>query len=170
MLIFALGNATTATTASKCTGNSATATKLQNARNIKLQGAVSGNANFDGSANIVITTTQANIVTLTGNVSVTASSENTFSDTGKWGKGQAVINYPSGFSSSNCVVISIGIKASTSSIGYNFGSSAKHMLDIQANAFPTNVVLNSDKILLNVKNPITSATTLSYKVILMKVS
>ena len=34
-----------------------TATKLQNARNIKVQGSVNGNANFDGSGNIVITTT-----------------------------------------------------------------------------------------------------------------
>lgn len=50
------GNSATATTASKCTGNSATATKLATARNIKLQGAVSGNTNFDGSENVVINT------------------------------------------------------------------------------------------------------------------
>lgn len=37
-------------------GNSATATKLENARNIKLQGAVSGNANFDGSVDTTIFT------------------------------------------------------------------------------------------------------------------
>lgn len=37
-------------------GNSATADKLKTARNIKLQGAVSGNANFDGSKDIVIET------------------------------------------------------------------------------------------------------------------
>lgn len=54
------GNANTATTANSaktCTGNSATASKLARARNIKIQGAVSGNANFDGSANITINTT-----------------------------------------------------------------------------------------------------------------
>lgn len=55
---------------SSCTGNSATATKLQNARNIKLQGAVSGNANFDGSTNITINTEQANIAVLTGNITI----------------------------------------------------------------------------------------------------
>jgi hypothetical protein len=48
------GNATTATT---CTGNSATATALQTARTIALTGSVTGSASFDGSANISITTT-----------------------------------------------------------------------------------------------------------------
>ena len=37
-------------------GNAATATKLQTARNIALSGAVSGNADFDGSGNITINT------------------------------------------------------------------------------------------------------------------
>jgi hypothetical protein len=49
--------ATTATTAGTCTGNSATATKLATARTIALTGSVTGSANFDGSANISITTT-----------------------------------------------------------------------------------------------------------------
>lgn len=38
-------------------GNAGTATKLQTARNIKLTGAVTGQASFDGSANISINTT-----------------------------------------------------------------------------------------------------------------
>lgn len=42
-------------------GNAGTATKLATARNIAIAGAVSGNANFDGSANISISTTLANI-------------------------------------------------------------------------------------------------------------
>mgnify|MGYP006956031235 CR=1 FL=1 len=45
-----------ATSALACTGNSATATKLATARNIAISGAVSGNANFDGSSNITINT------------------------------------------------------------------------------------------------------------------
>lgn len=40
-------------------GNAATATRLQNARTIQLTGAVTGQANFDGSANIQINTTLA---------------------------------------------------------------------------------------------------------------
>lgn len=42
-------------------GNAGTATKLATARNIAIVGAVSGNANFDGSENISISTTLANI-------------------------------------------------------------------------------------------------------------
>ena len=40
------------------TGNAATATKLATARNIALTGAVTGNANFDGSGNLSIATTK----------------------------------------------------------------------------------------------------------------
>ncbi len=72
-------------------GNSATATKLQNARNITLSGAVSGNANFDGSENITITTTQGNITVLTGIVN---------------GNGLE-IDYPTDFTKDNCVCISV---------------------------------------------------------------
>ena len=43
-------------------GNAATATKLQTPRNIALSGAVSGNANFDGSGNITINTTANNAI------------------------------------------------------------------------------------------------------------
>ena len=45
-------------------GNSDTATKLKTARNIGLSGAVTGNANFDGSANITINTKIGNIPTI----------------------------------------------------------------------------------------------------------
>lgn len=44
-----------------CTGNAATATRLQTARKIALSGDVTGSASFDGSANITITTNLANI-------------------------------------------------------------------------------------------------------------
>lgn len=43
-----------ATIAASLSGNASTATKLQTARNIAVIGSVSGNANFDGSANISI--------------------------------------------------------------------------------------------------------------------
>lgn len=45
-----------ATSALKCTGNSATATKLATARTISLSGAVTGSASFDGSNNVTIAT------------------------------------------------------------------------------------------------------------------
>lgn len=53
--------AQSATTADSCTGNSATATKLQTARTIKVTGAVIGQANFDGSAEANIVTTLSNL-------------------------------------------------------------------------------------------------------------
>lgn len=53
--------AQSATTADSCTGNSATATKLQTARTIKVTGAVIGQANFDGSAEASISTTLSNL-------------------------------------------------------------------------------------------------------------
>ncbi|MDO7504538.1 hypothetical protein Q5X59_10875 [Acinetobacter baumannii] len=49
-------------TDSSITGNAATATKLQIARNIALTGAISGAANFDGSGNISINTTSNNAI------------------------------------------------------------------------------------------------------------
>ena len=45
-------------------GNSDTTTKLRTARSIGLSGAVTGKANFDGSANITINTTIGNIPTI----------------------------------------------------------------------------------------------------------
>ena len=45
-----------ATSALTCTGNSATATKLQTARTISLTGDITGSVIFDGSANVSITT------------------------------------------------------------------------------------------------------------------
>lgn len=51
-------------------GNSTTASKFATEKNIELRGAVSGNANFDGSTNVIINTTQANIAVLTGNITI----------------------------------------------------------------------------------------------------
>ena len=51
------GAGATGTWGISITGNAATTTKLATARNIALTGAVTGNANFDGSENISITTT-----------------------------------------------------------------------------------------------------------------
>ena len=47
-------SAASATTAGACTGNAATATKLQTARTITITGALQGSASFDGSANVSI--------------------------------------------------------------------------------------------------------------------
>lgn len=52
-------SAGSATTASTCTGNAGTATKLATARTISLTGDVSGSTSFDGSGNVSITATVA---------------------------------------------------------------------------------------------------------------
>lgn len=72
-------------------GNSATATKLQTARSIAIGGAVKGSANFDGSGNITINTSQNNIFVLSGSLS---------------GGNNLELNYPSGLTKDNCVCIS----------------------------------------------------------------
>lgn len=66
------------TASDSITGNAATATKLATARNIALTGAVTGNANFDGSGNISIATTATSDPTLTinGDASGTATFTN----------------------------------------------------------------------------------------------
>ena len=115
------GNAATATSAGTCTGNAATATKLQtartingtnfdgsqnittskwgNARTIGVSGAVSGNANVDGSGNVTITTTQANVAVLTGQITKSGTYE-----------ASKTISYPSGFTMNNTYVLSVLLK------------------------------------------------------------
>jgi hypothetical protein len=59
------GNVSAGTITASLTGNASTASALQTARNIAVTGAVTGNANFDGSGNISITTTATSDPTLT---------------------------------------------------------------------------------------------------------
>ena len=51
---FSVNYAKSAATASSCSGNASTASKLATARNIALGGLSSGSANFDGSGNVII--------------------------------------------------------------------------------------------------------------------
>lgn len=122
LLAAVLGNATSATklqTARSINGTSfngtanITTTKWGTSRNIALTGAVSGSANVDGSGNVTITTTQANIAVITGNLDST---------------GHAEINYPTGFNKDNSVVLFAGFhgtsQVSSWAYGANFNSSS----------------------------------------------
>lgn len=147
-------------------GNSATATKLQTSRNIALSGAVKGNANFDGSGNITINTSQNNIAVLTGTVN---------------GKG-VDIEYPNGFTKDNCVCICAMLQNPNNPNGAwgicNGGTftSASYV----TGALPLKIVL-STKIGIQVRNinisdgteqtVLANSTTadFKYKVILMKI-
>lgn len=155
-------------------GNSATATKLATARKITVSGAVSGSANFDGSGNVTITTTQANVAIVSGTITLTQSTESTVES------GQVDINYPSGYTKDNCIVISVMARNSqqTSSIGYSYGVLADENYSgvINSASMGKYVVLKSTSIMLTMRydwnaSPSNQRTdTYNYKIALMKVS
>jgi len=142
-------------------GNSATATsasKLTTPRNIKMQGAISGNANFDGSTNITINTTQSNIAVLTGTGTIGADTTGTL----------ATLNYPTGFTKDNCIVISCGLKINGGSRGFAFGYDSDEVFGMALCTSDKSIEL-SDNIRLSYKNKATSSKVIAYKIVLMKV-
>lgn len=143
------------------------ATKLKTARNIKLQGAVSGNANFDGSANIIIDTTQDNIKVLTGNATLTANT-NEFATNNRCTMTNISINYPTGFSSSNCKVLSIAIKMGAQPY-YTYGwTNYLSSTEMLKGVLPTNVSLKESEITFSIGNLSTNSTNVKYEIILLK--
>lgn len=148
------------------TGNASTATKLQTARNIKIQGAVSGNANFDGSTNIIITTTQANIATITGTITTPATNSDVISAT-------ITLNYPSGYNKNNCVIMSLMSSNSTISNSMwsttgGSGTSAEHMKSnhaLQASLSDSNIRIELYKV-----NQAASSIKTNIKLVLMKIA
>lgn len=157
-------------------GNSATATKLQTARSIAIGGAVKGSANFDGSGNITINTSQNNIALISGTIKLKANTsekatENMCTYTDK------AINYPSGFSVNNCVVISYG-RQNNSNYGYAYGwdnylNSMDHLIGIlpmKINLYGSSTTEYSNKIRLQMGNLTTKEVEISYKIVLMKIS
>ena len=149
-------------------GNSATATKLQTARTIALSGDVTGSASFNGSANVTITTNLANVAVLTG----TITGDGTESPSKN-------LSYPSGFKRDNCVVLTVNLqRTNNNNKGYGtvFDSSS-----YVAGAIPAKVVLDSDGILLEIRNisiisgsspnssEIPSSVSFKYTIMLMKI-
>lgn len=127
-----------------------TATKLKIARNIKLQGAVSGNADFDGSANIVINTTQANIAVINGSITLSNGQGNS-----------GVIQYPEGYNKDNCIIISANLDHSGGLHTGEYGS-----------ASVIGTTQNSVGITFRCYSPeqVGSSSTIPFKIILMKIS
>lgn len=140
-------------------GNSATASKLQTPRNIKLQGAVSGNANFDGSNNITITTTQANIAVISGAITD--------------GSGNISVNYPAGYNKDNCVVISAMTKTKGYTLGTTFDtvSAARGSTTIAVSLLDS-IQIRIKGIYLDSQNGVgvVENNSREYKIILMKIS
>lgn len=151
-----------------CTGNAATATKLQTARTISLSGDVTGSASFDGSKNVTITTDLANVAVLKG--TITGDGTESPSKT---------LSYPSGFTRDNCVVITVNLqRTNNNNKGYGtvFDSSS-----YVGGAIPAKVVLDSDDILLEIRSilissgaypnssAISSSVSFNYTIMLMKI-
>jgi len=137
-----------------CTGNAGTATKLKQAKKISLTGTVAGNANFDGSEDITIQTTQNNIAVLTGTVKRASDTvtQKTIS-----------IDFPDGYNGSNSVIISACVYLNQYE-SYDLGYGGYYTSDI-------NVSLPSYRnyISVHAENMLQSARY-DYKIVLLKIS
>ncbi len=150
-------------------GNSSTASKLQTARSIAINGAVKGSANFDGSGNVTINTTQANIAIISGNATLNANTNDNALEN-RCTMTDVSLKYPAGFSMNNCVVISVGINYSSKGY-YDFGwTNYLNTLQFARGLLPYEVALKDTGINLSIGNLMTSENTVNYKIILMKIS
>lgn len=153
-----------------CTGNATTASKLKNARTINLTGDLTGNTSFDGSKDVSINVKLANISVLTGTINATAASSG---DSHSFNT--VKINFPQGFNSDNCVVLSWYVHRQTSSGAYGkaFGcTTASDSRTWLRGGYPSMITFNfqnDNKITFTLENPITSATNFDYKIVLMKI-
>ena len=152
-----------ASSSSACSGNSATASKLATARKITISGAVSGNQNFDGSGNITITTAQNNIAVLTGTFTTPEAGSST-KDT------ITNIAYPTGYTQSNCVPISVLAKYSTK--GWATMIPAERAITSLYGNGNIACILESDKIVYRhtKADEQESSKTINYKVVLLKIA
>lgn len=151
-----------------------TATKLQTPRKIEVSGAVTGNANFDGSNNVTIVTKQTNVAVIEGTVQLAANSSDNLSQN-KALITTKEINYPQGFTANNSVVISTGTVNNVyiSEKGLAYGDIFSSNVNSQAmlsGAMPKNVSLQPKNILLFIGNISTQVVTYKYKIVLLKVS
>lgn len=146
-------------------GNSATATKLQTARSISLSGDVTGSVSFDGSKNVSMTTNLANVTSLSGTITLTASSSSGTS----YSQTNFTLNYPSGYNKNNTIVL--GFKCKLQGVGtgnYIFGYTPDKMsTSTVSGAYPRTIRLDDDSLSVSVYNLATSRK-LDYVIYLMK--
>ena len=157
--------ATKATTATTCTGNAATATKLQTARTIALSGDVTGSASFNGSANVTITTNLANVTSLSGTITLTASSSSGTS----YSQTNLTLNYPSGYNKNNTIVLGFKCKLQGTGTGnYIFGYTPDKMsTSAVSGAYPRTIRLDDNSMYVSVYN-LSTSRKLDYVIYLMK--
>lgn len=147
-----------------------TATKLKTTRNIALSGAVKGNANFDGSGNITISTTLDNVAIITGSITLTANTNENLSNNIQM-QTQLNINFPNGFNKDNCVCIAFGMKKTTDK-NYSYGTGGSDSANAVTGALYKDVILgaptDNTKITMQVWQMSTSVQTYYYKLVLLK--
>lgn len=143
-----------------------TADKLKTARKIKLTGAVTGEASFDGSRDVTISTTQDNIAVVEGSQvlkDAPADTLQTHSTT------TFRVNLPSGFTHHNCFVISIGTKFLQTDDGFGYGTAAEYdVFAMSNNLIPLRVMLEKEDVILFEAENCYKDVTLRYQVVLMK--
>ena len=147
-------------------GNSATATKLQTARTISLSGDVTGSASFDGSKNITITTELANVVVITGTVTLTAST----SPGQAYSQTNFELNYPSGYNKNNTLVLGFKSKLQGTGTGnYTFGYTPdKSSMSSVNGAYPRTIRLDDNNLSVSVYN-LSLSRKFDYAIYLMKI-
>lgn len=95
---------------------------------------------------------------------------NTISEQDKWTQTQKEINYPTGFTENNCVVVSFGLETVTGKkLSYGYSVGVPNTLILLSGAYPRTVNLQSDKIVLKVGNFATDSKVVNYKIVLMKI-
>lgn len=151
------------------TGNSDTASKLATARKIALTGAVSGNVNFDGSGNVSIATTQANIAVFTQTIDPTST-------------GVISFNYPTGFNQNNSMVLSATVANQLSENGIPVWGNSYDIAGLSLFPIPLQVCFKTDKIQVNIRDTMisindngvlmthTASSSVKIKLVIMKVS
>lgn len=86
------------------------------------------------------------------------------------GTGSATVDYPTGFTQDNCVVLSYGQRVGTGSVYFGYGIKST---DYMSGSLTRNVALTSSNIVINVYNPASEGNgdkTYTYKIVLMKIA
>lgn len=88
------------------------------------------------------------------------------------GTGSTTVNYPTGFTKNNCVVISYGQENADTKNSYNFGYGIKST-DYTRGSMTRNVSLKDSNIEISIYNPVVDGEgnkTYNYKIVLMKIA
>lgn len=102
---------------------------------------------------------KGDIVVLTGSIEAEASSV-----------GSTTESYPTGFTASNTVLISYGVKLNGGTRGYAYGYTSESVIALALCAGNKYIELASDGIKIYCENGATSSKTFDYKIVIMKAS